>query len=167
MLSRGSSGAMPGLPPPPSQEPADGTPKPEGKRGAKVAPAADFTVEPEELCSFVERAIGLKGSVDALERDFNGIMGLAHTLRVNPALGLVRRRAARSRRPLAPPARPPLAGRPRCRAADPRDPAVWDRADERAGPRVTVPSLRQQHAREGARPCPWPVRRHGCSVACA
>ena len=93
---------MPGLPPPPSQEPADGTPKPEGKRGAKVAPAADFTVEPEELCSFVERAIGLKGSVDALERDFNGIMGLAHTLRVNPALGLVRRRAARSRRPLAP-----------------------------------------------------------------
>ena len=100
---------MPGLPPPPSQEPADGTPKPEGKRGAKVAPAADFTVEPEELCSFVERAIGLKGSVDALERDFNGIMGLAHTLRVNPALGLVRRRAAapparaaRPRRPLAP-----------------------------------------------------------------
>lgn len=110
---------MPGLPPPPSQEPADGTPKPEGKRGAKVAPAADFTVEPEELCSFVERAIGLKGSVDALERDFNGIMGLAHTLRVNPALGLVRRRAARSRRPPAPPARAALAGRPRCRAADP------------------------------------------------
>ena len=160
MLSRGSSGAMPGLPPPPSQEPADGTPKPEGKRGAKVAPAADFTVEPEELCSFVERAIGLKGSVDALERDFNGIMGLAHTLRVNPALGLVRRRA-----PLAPPARAALAGRPRCRAADPRDPVVCDRADERAGPRVPVPPLRQQHAREGARPCPWPVRRHGCSVA--
>ena len=99
---------MPGLPPPPAPDsdeedesraivvaPTGVRPSPGKSRsggGAKVAPSAgrDFSVQPEELCTFMEKAVGNKGSVETLERDFNGIMGLAHTLRVNPALGLVR-----------------------------------------------------------------------------
>jgi hypothetical protein len=98
---------MPGLPPPPApdsdEEQGDakalvpvvstGSSRalPKSGSGGKVAPAGrDFSVQPEELCSFMERAVTSKGSVEVLEREFNGIMGLAHTLRVNPALGLVR-----------------------------------------------------------------------------
>lgn len=95
---------MPGLPPPPppdsDEEDSDqkaivavsrGNARGAAAKGGKVAPAGrDFSVQPEELCSFMERAVGNKGSVEVLEREFNGIMGLAHTLRVNPALGLVR-----------------------------------------------------------------------------
>lgn len=98
---------MPGLPPPPAPDsdeeeadakalvpvPSRGSSRalPKAASGGKVAPAGrDFSVQPEELCSFMERAVANKGSVEVLEREFNGIMGLAHTLRVNPALGLVR-----------------------------------------------------------------------------
>ena len=96
---------MPGLPPPaaPESDEEEGDAKAlvvakraSGSRvgpstSGKVAPAGrDFSVQPEELCSFMERAVSNKGSVEVLEREFNGIMGLAHTLRVNPALGLVR-----------------------------------------------------------------------------
>ena len=98
---------MPGLPPPPAPDSdeeednakalvpvvsrASSRALPKAGSGGKVAPAGrDFSVQPEELCSFMERAVANKGSVEVLEREFNGIMGLAHTLRVNPALGLVR-----------------------------------------------------------------------------
>lgn len=102
---------MPGLPPPPAPDSDDedesraivvsdhgNRPSPSKRvgapSGAKVAPTGrDFSVQPEELCTFMEKAVGNKGSVETLEREFNGIMGLAHTLRVNPALGLVRCRA--------------------------------------------------------------------------
>ena len=101
---------MPGLPPPPPPD-SDDEPEPNEKQVALVPPpnspknragtlkkdgkvqplpGRDFAVQPEELCTFMEKAVGNKGSVETLERDFNGIMGLAHTLRVNPALGLVR-----------------------------------------------------------------------------
>ena len=111
---------MPGLPPPPAPDSDEeesnrkalvvvkALPRASPSRRApapvasgKVAPARrDFTVQPEELCSFMERAISNKGSVEVLEREFNGIMGLAHTLRVNPALGLVRAVAADAEHPL-------------------------------------------------------------------
>lgn len=169
------SAEMPGLPPPPAPDSDEeesnrkalvvvkALPRASPSRRApapvasgKVAPARrDFTVQPEELCSFMERAISNKGSVEVLEREFNGIMGLAHTLRVNPALGLVRAVAADAEHPL-------LLCRALLRAA--LRAAVYalslwslteggcccSTTDKCPGPRVSLPPLRQQHAREGA-----------------
>lgn len=48
----------------------------------------DFDIRPEELCVFMETVIKEKGSIEVLEREFNGIMGLAMRLRVDMGLGL-------------------------------------------------------------------------------
>ena len=58
------------------------------KRSAKVLPFRDFEIRPEELSNLLERAVGEKGSVDLLEQEYNGVMGLAAKLRVDPGSGL-------------------------------------------------------------------------------
>ena len=69
-----------------------------GKRSAKILPFRDFDCRPEELANMVERTVGEKGSVDILEQEYNGVMGLAAKLRVDPGQGLTSEHELLSRR---------------------------------------------------------------------